>query len=217
MKDFDNKKKIMLVIILLLSLVFITFTATYAFFTYIGKGLTENVIETGNITFVYEEIDKNGSGISITDAFPMSDEDGIKQSGSGKVFNFKVTSATTPTVSIPYVITARLDNKSTLDEDKVKIYLTEVNGIDETELVLNKYSRLGKMSGIAENITEREIHSDIVPAKSTNYEKNYRLRMWIDKDTNFSQNVDGTYPYNNKTFSIKVNVYANSKVVTVNE
>lgn len=217
MKNKENQRKILIVVVLLLSLIFITFTATYAFFTYIGEGLTENVIETGNITFIYEEVEKNGAGISITDAFPMSDEKGKTQTGSGKVFNFKVKSSTISSLSVPYIITARLDNNSTLAEDAVKIYLTQVDGTTETELLLNKYSNLGNVANIPEDITERQLHSDIVPAGATDYEKNYRLRMWIDEDTNFSQNEDGTYPYNNKTFSIKVNVYADSRVVTINE
>lgn len=41
-----------------------------------------------------------------------------------------------------------------------------------------------------------------------------RLRMRIDEETDFSANSDGTYPNNEKIFTLTVNVYANAKVVT---
>ena len=215
MKDKNNVKNILLVIILLLGLVFITSAVTFAFFAYMKEGVTENVIETGSITFIYEEVEASGSGISISDAFPISDEEGKKQVGSGKVFNFKVKSKTISSVSIPYIITARMDSSSTLDEQAVKIYLTSVDGTDEEELLLNNYSNLGRVANLPSDITERQLYSDMVPEGATNYEKNFRLRMWIDENIDFSQNEEGEYPYNNKTFSIKVNVYADSRVVTV--
>lgn len=215
-KKKQNQKYLILTIFLLL-LVMITFSATYAFFTYFGEGLTENVIQTGNITFIYEEIEANGAGIGITDAYPMSDFNGKKQTGPGKVFNFKILSNTSSKTSIPYIITARMKNDSTLSQNAVKLYLTEINNTVETELALNNYDKFGLAANIPEGIVERQIHSDIVPAGATDYEKNYRLRMWIDENTDFSQNEDGTYPFNNKTFTVNINVYANSSVVSVGD
>ena len=45
----------------------------------------------------------------------------------------------------------------------------------------------------------------------SNYEKNFRLRMWVADDTDFT---DGSM--NDKTFTLTVNVYADGKVVTDN-
>ena len=42
-----------------------------------------------------------------------------------------------------------------------------------------------------------------------NKTENFRLRMWISEDTNFS---DGAM--NDKKFTVTVNVYANAKIVT---
>ncbi|MCI5967209.1 MAG: cadherin-like beta sandwich domain-containing protein, partial [Tenericutes bacterium] len=57
-----------------------------------------------------------------------------------------------------------------------------------------------------------------VPANTTKYEKNFKLRMWLDDGIDFSpvKDEDGndTYPYNGKTFTLTVNVYANANVVT---
>lgn len=217
MKKKKQNRQTLMMILCLLILVIITSSVTYAFFSYMKEGLTENVIKTGNITFVYEEIEGKEAAISITDAFPMTDEVGKSQTKAGEVFNFKVISNTTTNTSIPYVITARMKETSTLDQSAVKIYLTEVTSTSETELVLSNYDKLGLAANIPEGITERQLYTDIVPAKSTNYEKNYRLRMWIDDSVDYSAKVDeagnNTYPYNDKSFTVTVNVYANSTVV----
>lgn len=209
-----EKKLFALSILALISLVLITVGVTYAFFNYAKTGLTENSVKTGSITFIYEEVEAQGAGISISDAFPMSDENGKAQVGTGKVFNFKVKSKTMSNTSMPYTVTARMKKDSTLDESAVKIYLTEVSADIETELLLNTYNNLNQTSvDVPEGTIEKVIYTDTVPAGSTNYEKNFRLRMWISDAIKFSQNADGTYPYNGKTFALTVNVYANGTVV----
>ena len=217
MKINRQDQKYLILIIFMIVLVTVTFSVSYAFFHYFGEGLTENVIQTGNITFIYEEIDKNGSGISIKDAYPISDTDGKKQIGVGNVFNFKVMSTTSSNISIPYIVTARMKNDSTLVQNAVKLYLTEINDIVETELALNNYDKFGLVANIPDGIIERQIYSDIVPAKTKGYEKNFRLRMWIDESVDFSQLEDGTYPFNNKTFTVNINVYANNSVVSISK
>lgn len=208
----NKKKGLILAIFGIVSLVLITVGVTYAFFNYAKEGTTDNTITTGTITFIYEETDKQGTGISIEDAYPISDSVGKKLSSSNEVFNFKIKSETTGT-EIPYTVTARKDNTSTLSEEAVRIYLTEVVGESEIELLLDNYSNLEQTSiTVPENTTEKVIHTDKVPAGSSNYEKNYRLRMWIDSETDFS---DGSM--NDKTFKITVSVYANAKVVTEDE
>ncbi len=211
-----KKKNLILVILILLSLVVLTTGVSYSFFKYIKQGTTDNIIKTGKITFLYTEVEANGSGISIEDAFPMSDEKGMEQAGAKKVFNFTIQSQNDGKASIPYEVTARKKSDSTLDESAVRLYLTEVTGNEnETELKLETYNNLNQTSvkGI-DGIVEKTIYTDTVPADST-YEKNFRLRMWINDDIDFSPNPDGTYPYNNKTFTITINVYANAEVINL--
>lgn len=215
-KKKDSKKSSIILVLALLCLVTITCGVSYSFFNYVGLGTTENVIETGSITFIYEEVESNGAGISISNAFPMSDELGKKQTAAGEVFNFKILSNNKNATSIPYIIAARMKKDSTLDQSAVKLFLTEVDKTGEIELALNNYSKFGLASDIPEGIVERQLYADVVPANTKDYEKNYRLRMWIDDELDFSQNEDGTYPYNNKSFAVTVNVYANSKVVNGN-
>ncbi len=205
-----KKRNIILMILALISVVVITVGITYAFFQYVKEGSTENSMTTGTITFLYTEVSGVGRGISISNAFPVSDEVGKAQVGEGNVFDFKVTSTTPRNASIPYEVTARMSSDSTLDQNAVKVYLTEVSGELETEILLDNYSNLTQTSvSIPENITEKTLYTDTVPANSSNHEKDFRLRMWISEDTDFS---DGSM--NGKTFTITVNVYANAEVVS---
>ena len=206
----NKTKQIFLTLIAVLSLVLITVGVSYSLFTYSKTGVTDNIVKTGKINFLYTEVSGIGKGISLTDAFPISDEEGKLQTGEGKVFDFKITSTIEMNSSISYEVTVRKKNDSTLDEDKVKLYLTEVDGI-EKELILDKYSNLTQTNTkVPDGVIEKTIYEGTVPANTSNYEKNFRLRMWLDNDTDFS---DGDM--NNKTFTVTVNVYANGKVVDV--
>ncbi len=195
----NNKKVIMSLVVT--SLVLITAGVTYAFFSYSRTGTTENAIRMGDITFLYEEIDKQGNGINIEDAVPVSDETG-KQ---GRAFNFRITSTNTVNAPIPYQITARkvTDIENPLPDDAIKVYLTKVDSNDttqETQVLLEKYSELPTL--VYNNHNDEILWTDQVPAGSSNYSQSYRLRMWIAQDTDFS-----TGQYTDKQFSIKVNVY----------
>ena len=214
----NRGKQIVITVLAIVSLIVITVAVSYSFFTYTREGTTENVIKSGSITFLYTEVSKVGRGIELSDAYPISDEEGKMQTGEGKVFDFKVTSTTSSSTSIPYEVTARKKADSTLDEEAVKVYLTEVDG-EEKGILLDKYSNLEQTSvNVPSGTVEKTIYTGIVPANNSNYEKNFRLRMWIDNSIDFSPVKDeegnDIYPYNNKTFTLTVNVYANGKVVT---
>ena len=206
----NKKKQIFLTLVAVLSLILITVGVSYSLFTYSKIGVTDNIIKTGKINFLYTEVSGIGKGISLTDAFPISDEEGKLQTGEGKVFDFKITSTIEMNSNIKYEVTARKKSDSTLAEDKVKLYLTEVDGI-EKELLLDNYYNLEQTSTkVPDGVVEKTIYEGTVPANTSNYEKNFRLRMWIDNDTDFSQGN-----MNNKTFTVTVNVYANGKVVDI--
>ena len=213
-----NKKSLVLSVIAVVMLLVITIGVSYAFFSYTKKGTTENSIKTGTITFLYTEVTGVGKGIKIEDSLPISDDQGKLLTGSGNVFEFKITSDTLSNTSIPYEVTARKSSNSTLDEKAVKVYLTEVDG-EESELLLDNYSNLkGTDTTIPEGIVEKTLYKGKVPANTTKYEKNFKLRMWLDEGVDFSPVKDDsgndTYPYNGKTFTLTVNVYANANVVT---
>ena len=207
----NKKKQIIITLIAIISLIVITVGVTYAFFNYAKEGTTDNTIQTGSITFLYTEVSGVGKGISLTDAYPVADSIGKVQVGEGKVFDFKVTSNISMNSNIGYQVTARKKTDSTLDDSAVKVYLTEVNGTEQ-ELLLSKYSELSQTDRVDTNkYTEKVLYESRVPANTSNYEKNFRLRMWVSDDTDFS---DGSM--NDKTFTLTVNVYADGKVVTDN-
>ena len=91
MREKRNKKELIAVCLLVLSLVLITVGTTFALFQYSRQGETENKIQTGTLTFVYDESKSNDGGVSIENAFPMSDEEGkvLGEDKSG-VFDFDV-------------------------------------------------------------------------------------------------------------------------------
>ena len=206
-----KNKQIIITLIAIISLIVITVGVTYAFFNYSRTGTTDNVVKTGGITFLYTEVSGVGKGISLTEAYPVSDSIGKVQVGEGKVFDFKVTSNISMNSSIGYQVTARKKTGSTLANSAVKVYLTEVNGTEQ-ELLLSKYSELDQTDKVdSSKYDERILYEATVPANTANYEKNFRLRMWVDENTDFS---DGSM--NDKTFTLTVNVYADGKVVTDN-
>ncbi len=207
----NKKKQIIITLIAIISLIVITVGVTYAFFNYAKEGTTDNTIQTGSITFLYTEVSGVGKGISLTDAYPVADSIGKVQVGEGKVFDFKVTSNISMNSNIDYQVTARKKTGSTLYDNAVKVYLTEVNGTEQ-ELLLSKYSELDVSDKVdSSKFDERILYEATVPANTANYEKTFRLRMWVDENTDFS---DGSM--NDKTFTLTVNVYADGKVVTDN-
>ncbi len=207
----NKKKQIIITLIAIISLIVITVGVTYAFFNYAKEGTTDNTIKTGSITFLYTEVSGVGKGISLTEAYPVADSIGKVQTGEGKVFDFKVTSNISMNSSIGYQVTARKKTGSTLANSAVKVYLTEVNGTEQ-ELLLSKYSELSQTDKVdSSKFDERILYEATVPANTSNYEQNFRLRMWVDENTDFS---DGSM--NDKTFTLTVNVYADGKVITDN-
>ena len=204
-------------LIALFGLIAITAGVTYAFFSYAKEGTTDNTLTTGTITFLYTETSEVGRGIMLKEAYPISDSQGKNLTGEGNVFDFKITSSNTLDVTIPYEITARKKSNSTLDEEAVRIYLTKVNGTEE-EVLLDNYSELDQTDKVdSSKHVEKTLHKGKVPANEEDYNQEYRLRMWVDKDIKFSPDENNNYPYNDKTFTITVNVYANAKVVTDEE
>ena len=236
----SKKKYLLLTVLSILSFVLITIGVTYSFFDYFKEGSTENSIEAGSISFIYEEVNKMGNGIKIEDALPVSDSEGKE---SSNYFDFKITANGSNTIAIPYEITARVTEGSDDISEYVKVYLTKLNGNSEEEKVLSIYSDLDdSTNALARVHSDKTLYTSEVPVGATNYTDNYRLRMWLNNDTNDGSVIDyspvyqcsdtnytteadctshnevwnPTNTYNNQgqTFSIKINVYANGEQAT---
>ena len=206
----NKKKSIVLSLIAVVGLMVITIGISYAFFNYAKAGTKENVLTTGTITFLYTEIDKVGAGINIEDALPMTDSEGKAQVGSGKVFNFKIEANTTSNTKIPYIITARMKDTSTLPKDSVKLYLTKISGTENFTNITGANGKLYDSLTQYDKVTdhdERIIYQDSIRANATNYLQEFNLRMWLNDSIDYSSGN-----YNGKSFTININVYSDATV-----
>ena len=240
-KEKLKNRKNLVAVLAVAGLLFITAGVSYAFFSYSRGGTTVNTMESGVIKFIYNESSRVGNGINLTDAMPMPDSVGKAQD---KYFDFSVTGTTGEESSIPYEITARKTATSDDIGNAVKLYLTKVNGNNEEEQILSIYNSLPNSTNeIAVINHEKTLYKGTIPADEVDYTVNYRLRMWLNDNTT-SGNVleytqtetgicsDDTYdneadcvaanknwtrtavPMTAKTFTVKVNVYANGNTLT---
>ncbi len=175
------------------------------------QGSTINSITTGNLTFYYDEKEAIGNGIQLTNSLPTSDDVGKGMMGSNQVFDFQVV-ADAVGEDIFYEVTMDKQESSTLSGNHVKVYLTTIEGSLEQE-VANSMSG-GEVKTYTEyDTTEvkdaegKTLYQENIPNGTSDYEKNFRLRMWISEDA--TSVVGGKWAYSEKEFSIKVNVYAN--------
>lgn len=213
MEHLKDEKKITFISLLgLIGLLLVTIGVTFAFFNYTKLGSTENLITTGTIKLIYTENECVGKGIKMENALPVSDEIGKVYSTENYVFDFKVEGTTKSVNDLPYEVTARMSDNSTLDSSLVKIYLVEFNGDSEVPStqtlsngVIKTYDELTQTSYVSEDyILEKTIYKGFIPADSDSYIANFRLRMWIREDADFSNQSN-----NNQTFIVTVNVYSN--------
>lgn len=207
----NHKKKQIIIALLLVALLCLTFGVSFAFFTYMKQGSTINSITTGNLTFYYDEKEAIGNGIQLTNSLPTSDDVGKGMMGSNQVFDFQVV-ADAVGEDIFYEVTMDKQESSTLSGNHVKVYLTTIEGSLEQE-VANSMSG-GEVKTYTEyDTTEvkdaqgKTLYQENIPNGTSDYEKNFRLRMWISEGA--TSVVGGKWAYSEKEFSIKVNVYAN--------
>ena len=213
-----KKQGIVITSVLLVCLIFVVVGVSFAFFTYSRQGSKENTITTGSLTFVYDEQKAEGNGITLSNAFPMSDDEGKGQSGDNNVFDFQVL-ATTQGESISYEVIGKKEDSSTLPENVTKIYLTTLSGSEETEVattvkdgVVTTYDELSDTQ--IEDQTGKTLYQEVIPLNQTGYQKNFRLRMWLSEEAETTDPSSGSWDYNNQTFTIRINVVANGERVT---
>lgn len=175
-------------------LFFCVFGITYSI--YYGDDDADNIIDTGQIVFTYSDVGQAGNGILLENATPISDAMGKSMVGTNQYFDFYIT-ASTYKANILYKILVNKDQKSTLSNNNVKLYLTQVMGSYEQEKVLTNFSDLA-----VENINNRDyyvLYEKELDKDLKDYSESYRLRMWINEDAR---------NYENQFFSIKIDVYA---------
>ena len=206
----NKKRSLVISFLVILSVLLVTLGVSVSFFSYMKKGEKENSIKLGSITFKYTENENVGNGITITDALPISDDEGKIQSGEGKVFDFKVESNLSRS-DLEYEIVAEPISNSNLPLDAMKLYLTSIDD-DKEEEIESTINENGKVKTLDEysdttikNATGKTIYQETILRNTKGYLKNFRARMWLREDLDWTDEK-----YMGKSGAIRINVYANS-------
>ena len=195
-----NKKKDLVLILIVFILLITIVGISYAAFNYVGTGQKLNTITTGAISMNYIE---SSNVISMNNALPTTDTTGKKRLNTGEYFDFTVKSSIKGNTDINYEIAAKEENGNTFDGKNIKFYLTKVNsdGTEEEAMPPKTYSE-----DITSNVyTGRPADMMSLFVGNLNQqgdtEIKYRLRLWVDENYN-PQNDNGGLVY-----KVKVNVY----------
>ena len=199
----NSSKQVLLSVLGVAILVVAVVGVSFAAFSYSKTGEKVNTITTGTITMEYTE---DTNGINLTNALPMSDGVGTSLSGSAsgqeQYFDFSVNASITGTTTINYVITAKKEAESTLPDTAVKVYLTDMDGSADTQILApTKMSAITKTTSTDTTKTgapadQYKLHEDTFTTTNT---REYRLRMWVADDF--------TDLGTSQTYKIRVNVY----------
>ncbi len=196
--NMKNEPKYIVASVLCIVILFLTVIGVgYISFYYSKYGEQINQVAISTITMSYSE---KTNGINLTDAYPMKDDVGKALNDENLYFDFTINTSIKENVIINYIITASKQSDSTLPDDAIKVYLTEINNDVETQILSpTKISSLNKTKENENNIPEDEF---ILLNSSFNVSEshNYRLRMWIADDYTLSDI--------GQTYNLRINVYS---------
>ena len=198
------KKKVMLIGTIIILILLATFGASVALFNGVRTGSSLSSIKVGDLTFKYTEVTGIGNGINLEDPEAISDEEG-KQLNTW--FDFKID-ANLVNSDMIYEVSVEPTNESTINLDGVKIYLTELVGNEEVDINSN-YNGLGKVKVISD-YDNGIIYQERILKNTKNYEKNFRVRIWISEDVDIY-----TDDYMGTKGIFKINVNSKSDISMV--
>ena len=171
---------------------------------------SDNTIRSGQISMTYTE---PSNTVILKDALPQTDDIGIMQT---EYFEFSVISNAKTNenddkgVEIPYEISiskVAVDEAfKQLEDNQVKLYLTEING--ESETPVTEPILISDLETSDYDKNAYKIHSDVNKHSNNNgsITTKYRIRFWVDYQTDAS-----TWDENNKhEYKFKVNINASA-------
>ena len=207
-EEKTNKKKQIVMSILVASLVLIITGVTYAVFSYSNSSINNNnTIKSGQVTMTYSE---QSNSYIVENALPKKDAEGMNENN---YFEFTVTSSAktnatdTVGIQIPYEINLSSkqveEGKQQLQEENIKVYLTKVEDGKEVGVIApTKISELGN-SLYRENATKLAYKLNAHKNGNETITTKYRLRAWIDYDTDITNwSEDNKYQYK---FTVNIN------------
>lgn len=200
-----ESKQILLSIIAISILIIAFVGVSYAAFQTLVSS-DENSISTGTISL---ELSNQSDSISISNAMPMSDQEGMLLEGEGNVYDFNVNTSLSANTVLNYEVSMEkldVDGEELSDKD-VHIYLEKLEGdqyvstpithtpqaftpIMEDSFLGTKSGQMVLYSGTFSNTTD--VSKEMV--------EHFRLRMWVAQDVI----IDST----SKSFQVKLNVTA---------
>lgn len=206
----DQRIQAFVIVILVFLLVILVIGITFAAFSYSQEGNVVNQVSTGTMTMNYVE---GKTGISITNAMPITEEAGKDLSNPNEIFDFTISTKVSGTQAIIYEITAAKQEEIEcpsnnakdciiMGNSDVRLYLQEGDSPDtynKETLKPTAYTPIDADDSIGAKKGEMILATVGATTTKTTY---YRLRMWVDSD----------YDLTDKTgvFAVKVNAYGKS-------
>jgi len=166
-------KKIYWNISLILFSIGLLLVGSYAFFIYDKESEKQVQMIAGSI---YLESNDLGD-IKLSDMYPMSDEDGIK---NGAKYNLNIRGHNESEKDLYYGVYlnqgAEVEGKNRLKDDEIKVYLTQTVN-EETTVVYGP--------GVLKDFNNKLIHADVINQKTSpedEVEIDYELTVWINEE-----------------------------------
>ena len=177
--DNEKKKKRLTLYYSLLVTIICIIGVSFAWFRLYLSQSENNAISTRNCfdTTLTEE----NSQIELTDAFPISDEDGLKQTP------FTFTLKNNCSSYVKAYITIYSTNRTSTDASFLKDDYLKVN-ISPKDTTKNSSLILGKQS-LTNLEADKEGYMIIDTGLNANEEKSYDLRIWMDSETSLEQGL----------------------------
>jgi len=184
MKETLKNKKVVYTIIGIVSVLLVALAVTYAYWLVTKTQTDENVISSACLDI---SISGEKNDITLTNQFPMSDEDGMKLTP----YEFTVTNNCNTSVDYQVVLEAIGEESTAISASSLKVALN-----DTVTLLSNNAEIDATTSGAYES---RRLGFSRLSAKGTEGASDtYELRIWIDANAPISEA--------NKTFRSKVSV-----------
>ena len=190
--DNNKKKSNKLKIFTLILMILLVLTGTsYAIITWSYEGKTDNLLSTPDISFRF--LESNKEVIGIENGVPMTDEQGMNQTGTGNVFDFEVKSKFNANTDVKYTVSLEkltIDSgKTQIPEDEIKIYVEDFEG--KTVLKPTKISDLDNYNLFIKTDRHSKDNEEI--------SSKYRLKVWLDESVDVFTNQ-------NRQYKFKINV-----------
>jgi len=190
MKEKLKNKKVVYTIIGIISVLLVAIAVTYAYWLVTKTQTKENVISSGCLDI---SLSNEANDISLTNQFPMSDEDGKKL----VPYEFTVTNNCNTSVDYQIALEAIGEESASISSDALKVALSLKNATNISGEIL---SSKAEVDPTIDGAYESRIigFSRLASKGSEGASKKYNLRLWIDE--NASQDEM------NKTFRSKITV-----------